>query len=86
MTDQQSGLPPLGEPVEQDTLWVMALGSGQADVLSPIDSSPQGCFVLSVRGLNQGEWAQIHVAVPHGAVGLLRAHVASYLATYPEEG
>jgi hypothetical protein len=85
VTDEQTGLPPLDQPVEADTLWTMAFTSGQADVLSPVDSSPQGCFVLSVRGLNGTDWGQVHIAVPHGAVTRLRAHLDRYLEHFPEE-
>jgi hypothetical protein len=84
MTDEQTGLPPLDEPTEADTLWAMVFGSGQADVLSPIDGSPRGCLVLSVRGLNGPDWAQMHLAFPHGTISRLREHLDSYLAEYPE--
>jgi hypothetical protein len=90
-TDANTGLPPLDEPVERDTIWAALMHSGQADVLSPVDGSPRGCMVLSVRGLVQGiqgapsDWGQIHIAIPHGSVGRLRAHIDAYLQQHPED-
>lgn len=84
-TDAGTGLPPLDQPDPADTLWAMVATSGQADVLSPIDGSPQGCCVLSVRGLNEGEWVQMHLAIPHGAVTAIRNRLQDYLDLFPEE-
>jgi len=89
-TDENTGLPPLDVPVEEDTIWALVFNSGQADVFSPIDGGPSGCMVLSVRGLIQGQqgvpsdWGQIHIAFPHGSVTRLRERIDDYLAQYPE--
>lgn len=84
-SDGATGLPPLDEPDPADTLWAMVLTTGQADVLSPVDSSPQGCCVLSVRGLHKGSWAQMHLAIPHGSVTTIRDRLNDYLMLFPEE-
>jgi len=83
-SDEATGLAPLDQPDADHALWAMVATTGQADVLSPIDSSPQGCCVLSVRGLNRGEWAQIHITIPHGGVTAIRDHLNDYLAMFPE--
>lgn len=88
-SDEATGLPPLDEPRESDTIWVGVMAGGAADVLSPFDGSPQGAFVLSVRGLVEGiqgapsDWAQMHVAIPHGSVPALLALVGEYLREHP---
>ena len=83
-SDESTGLPPLDQPDPIDTLWTMVVTSGQADVLSPLDGSPQGCFVLSVRGVHEGGWAQMHLAIPHGAVSAIRDRFNDYLTLFPE--
>jgi len=84
-SDEATGLPPLDDPDPMDTLWALVATTGQADVLSPLDRSPQGCCVLSVRGLNQGAWSQMHLAIPHGAVTAVRDRLDDYLRMFPEE-
>jgi hypothetical protein len=83
-SDEATGLPPLDQPDPEDTIWAMVFTSGQADVFSPLDGSPQGCFVLSVRGVHDGGWAQMHLAVPHGAVTHMRDRFDEYLRMFPE--
>lgn len=89
-TDLNTGLPPLDQPLEADTIWAMVFTSGQGDVLSPIDGGPSGCMVLSVRGLIGGtqgapsDWGQVHVAFPHGSVTRLRERIDDYLQMFPE--
>lgn len=93
-TDENTGLPPLDQPAEEDTIWAIVVGSGQADVLSPVDRGPSGSMVLSIRGLVNGrthdgrtagpDWAQIHVAFPHGSITRLRERIDDYLAEFPE--
>ena len=89
MSDAATGLPPLDQPIEEDTLWAMAFSSGQADVLSPVDRGPSGAMILSVRGLvnsrdGSPEWGQMHIAFPHGSVSRLRDRIDDYLREYPE--
>lgn len=88
-SDENTGLPPLLPPDESDTLWSVLFTTGQADALSPGDGEPEGCLVLSVRGLANGpqgpEWAQCHIAFKHGTVTELLNQVESYLHSYPED-
>jgi hypothetical protein len=89
-SDKATGLPSLDEPSEESTIWVMAFQHGQADVLSPIDGSPQGCLWLGIRGLaqepNDGQtsWVQAFIAFPHGTITELRDRLSQYLEDCPE--
>lgn len=89
-SDDATGLPPLDQPIEDDTLWAMTFASGEALVLSPIDRSPVAAFVLSARGLlndsGGSTWAQMHLALPHGAITGLRDRLTEYLTENPEHG
>lgn len=90
-TDENTGLPPLDQPREDDAISVMVWNSTQADVFSPVDGSPRGSWVLSVRGLVTGtqgaklDWAQMHVVFPHGTLTRLRERIDDYLREFPEE-
>lgn len=90
-SDETTGLPPLEVPKEDRTLWAMVFTSCQADVLSPVDGSPRGVFVFSVRGLVNSEegdypyWTQMHLALPHGSMRAVRGLIDEYLELFPEE-
>ena len=87
-SDELTGLPPLDQPLEEDILWALTFASGPALIVSPIDGSPVATFILSARGLLNGNGgsvpAQVHLAVPHGAITGLRQRLDEYLTENPE--
>jgi hypothetical protein len=68
VSDEATGLPPLEELNDDETILVVAWASGSGVAQSPMAEETVPCRYLHLRGVAQGpdgpEWAQIHIAVP----------------------